>query len=63
MTVNNRPAGRSRSSFSFTMTDFDLERYEELTDLVANSGMVTLGGAETLAELQEIAEELFADEI
>ena len=45
------------------MTNFDLERYEELTDLIANSGMVTLGGAETLAELQEIAEELFADEI
>ena len=45
------------------MTNFDIERYEELTDLLQNCGMVTLGGAETLAELQELAEEMFADEI
>ena len=45
------------------MTSFDIERYEELTDLLQNCGMVTLGGAETLSELQELAEEMFADEI
>ena len=41
----------------------DIELYEELRSLLAECGGVTLGGAETLAELQELAEELFGDEI
>ena len=45
------------------MTNFDIERYEDLTDLLTNCGMVTLGGGETLAELQELAEEMFGDEL
>lgn len=48
------------------MTDqrgFDFERYEELSDLLRNCGSVILGGAETLTELQELAEEMFGDEI
>ena len=42
---------------------FDIELYEELRFLIAECGGVTLGGAETLSELQEMAEEMFGDEI
>ena len=42
---------------------FDIELYEELRTLIADSGNVTLGGGETLSELQELAEEMFGDEI
>ena len=42
---------------------FDLELYEELRTMLAECGGVTRGGGETLLELQELAEEMFGDEI
>ena len=42
---------------------FDIERYEELRHLLEAYAFVTLGGAETLSELQEMAEEIFGDEV
>lgn len=36
------------------------ERYEELREML--TGQVTLGGGETLSELEQIAEELAAEE-
>ena len=42
---------------------FDIELYEELRTMLEECGSVTLGGGETLSELQELAEEMFGDEI
>ena len=42
---------------------FDIELYEELRTMLEECGGITLGGGETLAELQEMAEEMFGDEI
>ena len=42
---------------------FDIELYEELRTMLEECGGPTLGGAETLAELQEMAEACFGDEI
>ena len=56
-----RLAAHDHHSFS-TMT-FDIELYEELRTLLTECGNVTLGGAETLSELQEIAEAFFGDEV
>ena len=39
---------------------FDIELYEELRSLLEECGP-TLGGGETLAELQQLCEEMFGD--
>ena len=62
MTVNNDQRASHDHYFSSTMT-FDPERYDELRHLLEAYAFVTLGGAETLSELQEMAEEIFGDEV
>ena len=44
------------------MEPFELELRDELTEMLHIAG-VTLGGGETLAELQEMCEEMFGDEV
>ena len=41
----------------------DIELREELVFLLTECAHITLGGSETTAELQEMAEELFSDEL